>query len=149
MAMDEKKTFGDYGIKIPYRRTAGNVKTWCPHCHDQRSDKNDKSLSVNLDTGVWNCHYCGWSGKLEYTDEAKREWMKDQPWYVEHTQDRGRRREYRKPSPRPDNGISEKLAKWFEGRGIGMDTVRKMKVTEGMEYMPQKRLRARSAICPR
>ena len=135
----DKKTFSDYGISIPYRRTAGNVKTYCPECRDKRTNKNDKSLSVNLDTGVWNCHYCGWSGHLEYTDEAKKEWMKDQPWYSEHKAAIAAQKpkNYRKPKPRPDNGISDKLSGWFNGRGISKETLLKMRITEGQEFIPQ------------
>lgn len=50
-----------YGIKAPYGRS-GNRKVFCPQCHDQRHDKRDKSLSINLETGEFNCHYCGFSG---------------------------------------------------------------------------------------
>lgn len=139
MGSMDKKTFSDYGISIPYRRTAGNVKTYCPECRDKRTNKNDKSLSVNLDTGVWNCHYCGWSGHLEYTDEAKKEWMKDQPWYSEHKAAIAAQKpkNYRKPQPRPDNGISDKLSGWFNGRGISKETLLKMRITEGQEFIPQ------------
>lgn len=135
----ERKTFRDYGIEIPYRRTSGNVKTFCPNCRERRTDKRDKSLSVNLDTGVWNCHYCGWSGHLEYTEEAKAEWVKDQPWYGEHLHDGARsRKEYRRPEPRPDNGYSAKLEAWLRlERGISPETARGMGVTEGPEFMPQ------------
>jgi len=41
-------------------RTSGRMKTHCPQCHDQRRDKRDRSLSVNLDTGLAYCHYCNW-----------------------------------------------------------------------------------------
>ena len=65
-----------YGIKIPYGRTSGNVKVHCPQCRDQRHDKRDKSLSVNLSTGMFKCHYCGFSGCAKEPDEQeKRRWM--------------------------------------------------------------------------
>ena len=43
-------------------RTGGHIKTFCPKCHEQRHDKRDKSLSVNLDTGQYKCHYCDFKG---------------------------------------------------------------------------------------
>ncbi|WP_455592266.1 bifunctional DNA primase/helicase [Bacteroides sp.] len=43
-------------------RTSGRIKTFCPKCHEQRHDKRDKSLSVNLDTGQYKCHYCDFKG---------------------------------------------------------------------------------------
>ena len=48
------KTYRDYGIELSTKGRHGNVKTYCPKCRDTRSDKRDKSLSVNLDEGVWN-----------------------------------------------------------------------------------------------
>lgn len=81
-----KKDYADFDITIPYGKRSGKVKTFCPRCHGQRRDKRDKSLSVDLDKEVWNCHYCGWGGSLnisEFDDspEAKQRWMEKQPWY--------------------------------------------------------------------
>ena len=57
------KTYADFGIYVNCSGS-GNVKVPCPQCLHERKNKNDKSLSVNLDKGVWNCHHCGWSGCL-------------------------------------------------------------------------------------
>lgn len=56
--------FRDYNISIPPGKTSGNIKTYCPHCRNTRHNKRDKSLSVNIAEGVWNCHHCGWTGSL-------------------------------------------------------------------------------------
>ncbi len=130
------KTYRDYGIEIPYGRTSGNIKTYCPQCHNDRSNKRDKSLSVDLTKGVWNCHYCGWSGHLEFTEDERKEWVKQQAWY-QPAQHKRERREYRKPKPRPQTAISDKALAWFAGRGISKETLEAMRVTEGMEFMPQ------------
>ena len=50
------KDFSDYGIQIPYMKQGGKIKTFCPECHDMRRDTRDKSLSVDIDKGVWKCH---------------------------------------------------------------------------------------------
>ena len=55
------KTFDDFGIQVDTSKS-GNVKALCPQCLHERKNKSDKSLSVNLDRGVWNCHHCGWKG---------------------------------------------------------------------------------------
>jgi len=130
------KSYRDYGIEIPRGRTSGNVKTLCPHCHNNRHDKRDRSLSVNLDQGVWNCHYCGWSGHLEFTDEEKREWMATQQRILQ--QSTREPKVYKKPQQHANAAMSEKALKWFEGRGISKATVEAMRITEGMEFMPQK-----------
>ena len=136
------KNYSDFGIQIPYGRTGGKVKTYCPQCHNQRRDKMDKSLSVDLDKGLWHCHYCGWSGTLtestyDPSPEGKRKWMEQQPWYRQ-TQIRQQKREYKKPQPRPAAPMSAKALAWFKGRGISEETLLAMKVTEGLEWMPQK-----------
>lgn len=136
------KDYRDFGIQIPYGRTGGKVKTFCPQCHNQRRDKRDKSLSVDLDKGLWHCHYCGWSGTLtestyDPSPEGKRKWMEQQPWYRQ-TQIRQQKREYKKPQPRPTAPMSAKALAWFKGRGISEETLLAMKVTEGLEWMPQK-----------
>ena len=135
------KDYSDFGIKIPYGKRGGKVKTFCPKCHDQRHDKRDKSLSVDLDKGLWNCHYCGWGGTLnestyDPSPEGKRRWMEQQPWY-QRTKMR-QRPTYKKPQPRPITPISDKAKAWFKGRGISEETLLALKVTEGSEWMPQK-----------
>lgn len=136
------KNYSDFGIKIPYNRSSGKIKTFCPQCHDTRHNKADKSLSVDLDKKVWNCHYCGWAGTLnesEFDDspEGKRRWMEKQPWF-KPAEIRREKPVYKKPAPRTMTGISERAQAWFTSRGISTETVRAMKITEGMEYMPQK-----------
>ena len=136
------KNYSDFGIQIPYGRTGGKVKTYCPQCHNQRRDKRDKSLSVDLDKRLWHCHYCGWSGTLtestyDPSPEGKRKWMEQQSWYRQ-TQIRQQKREYKKPQPRPTAPMSTKALAWFKGRGISEETLLAMKVTEGLEWMPQK-----------
>ena len=115
------KTYSEYGIEIPGGRSYGQIKTFCPQCHDSRHDKRDKSLSVNLDKGVWNCHYCGWKGSLHIGERAATSVHKD----------------YRRPTPRPDADLSPNIIEWFKKRGISEDTVKSLKIGEGEHYMPQ------------
>ena len=69
------------GVPSSSRTGSDNVKVFCPNCHSQRTDKHDKSLSCNLKTGEFNCHYCGYSGNAtEYSEEEKKDWMQKQPW---------------------------------------------------------------------
>lgn len=136
------KDYSDFGIQIPSGRTRGKIKVFCPQCHNTRHDKRDKSLSVDLDKGLWNCHYCGWAGTIngsEYDDspEGKKKWMEQQPWYNPHRLKK-QRPVYKKPAPRQTSTISEKAIAWFKSRGISLDTLTACKVTEGMEWMPQK-----------
>ena len=116
------ETFEEYGIRIPYRRRSGNVKCVCPNCKTSgRSHPEDRSLSVNLDQGVWHCHYCGWSGGLKGYEGRRPE----------------KRRNYAKPKPLEKHGLSQKLINYCSLRGISLDTLKAMHIAEGREFMPQ------------
>lgn len=137
-----KKDYADFDITIPYGKRSGKVKTFCPRCHGQRRDKRDKSLSVDLDKEVWNCHYCGWGGSLnisEFDDspEAKQRWMEKQPWY-KPTPMRRQKPTYKRPEPRQIHGFTDKALAWFASRGISQATLVALHVSEGEEWMPQK-----------
>ena len=131
------KNWSKYGISVPSGR-GGKIKTYCPKCHDSRHDKRDKSLSVNLDEGLFKCHYCGFSGNVCEEEEWEKE-ARRKEWFNNHPLKR-QKKEYRKPKPvaAKVHPVSEKALKWFESRGISKETVEAMKVTEGMEWMPQK-----------
>lgn len=131
------KDYNDYGIEIPSGRQTGKTKVFCPQCHSQRSDKRDKSLSVDLDKGVWHCHYCHWSGSLEHTDTEKQQWMQRQSWF-RPAPVKKQKPEYKKPTPKSHSPMSDKALNWFSGRGISSDTLTACRVTEGKEWMPQK-----------
>ena len=119
------KDYSDFGIEIPFGRKSGHIKTFCPKCRDSRSNKRDRSLSVDLDNGLWKCHYCQWSGGLP-KDRGYESSLKYQ------------RKEYVKPALKGSALLSEKALRWFAERGISMQTLTKMKITEGKEWMPQK-----------
>ena len=116
------KSYSDFGIDIPSGRNSGKIKMICPKCHEQRKNKRDKSLSVDLDKGVWHCHYCSWSGTIHVGERSH-----DAP-----------KKEYRRPTPRPITTLSRKLVDWFNSRGISESTLKKMKINEGEHFMPQK-----------
>lgn len=114
--MPQYLTFADAGIEVRQGAT-GNTKTHCPNCHSERRNKTDKSLSVNVAEGVWNCHHCGWKGHLTDPSKAK-------PAYVVPT-----------PTASP---LSPKATSWFNSRGISTETLAAFKIGESMEWMPER-----------
>lgn len=128
-----KLNWNKYGINAPYGYS-GNRKVFCPQCHEQRRDKRDKSLSINLATGEFNCHYCGFSGcaaEKEAWEKEERPWRNAAPI-------RREKPVYKKPAPRQSVPISNKALAWFKSRCISEQTLTAMKITEGLEWMPQK-----------
>lgn len=109
-------------IEIPYRRTSGQVKVVCPNCKGKRSHPNDRSLSINLDTKQYKCHYCGISGVLTGFQLK----TKSTP-----------HKTYKKPSARLKTAFSDALVKWFNDRGISVRTMEAAKIAEGKVFLPQ------------
>ena len=118
--MSEQKVFHQWsetGIDLK-GRNQGQLKTYCPKCNETRTNKRDKSLSVDIDKKVWNCHYppCSWSGGI--MDELPS------------------KTNYVRPEPR-NQQFGEKVEQWFKSRGINKHTLEYFKITESIEFMPQ------------
>lgn len=109
----------DLGIKLS--RHQGNEKTFCPQCSDSRKNKRDRCLSVNVTTGQYNCHNCGWHGNVR-NFERKRD-----------------AKVYDKPNPDYIKSISikEKTEQYFTKRGISKSTLEKFMIFNREEFMPQ------------
>ena len=111
-------SYSDYSITIPNTTGKTEVYTTCPKCSHTRKKKTDKCLSVNLQKETWFCHHCGWTGFL------KTEKMEKKTYVL--------------PVWKNNTNLSDKVVKWFASRGINQQTLNDWKITEGMEFMPQK-----------
>lgn len=100
------------GIRLK-GKTSGEIKTTCPKCSEQRKDKKDPCLSVNITEGIYNCHHCSWHGKVFQRQQ----------------------KEYIKPLPRLEK-LSPNIIQWFEKRGISNNTLLRFGITEATEWMP-------------
>lgn len=91
-------------------------KAFCPKCHPTRKDKRDRSLFVNLQTGVYRCFYhaCDFRGCVA-----------DKPQYA-------KKKDFATPPPRLQK-VSDEVVNWFESRKISNDTLLRMKITESVE----------------
>ena len=119
--------FEKYGIKVPIGRTSGNIKLVCPNCKDHRGNPKDKSLSVNVATGEFKCHHCGWKGCA--ADDDRRVIKM-----------------YTKPSVKGNGEFSAKMLAYFKMRGISDKTIKAAGITESVEYIPQAEEK-RNCIC--
>ncbi len=110
----------DLGIKLT--RHAGSEKTRCPQCSDARKNKHDKPLSVDINTGSFNCHNCGYKGNVRTIQ---------------------RRDDQKKKYEKPDQNLlksrvlGEKVAKYFKDRGVSEKTLQHFMVFGKEEFMPQ------------
>ena len=124
------RNFAKLGIDLR-GHSAGKVKTWCPWCQKkgERTHLKDKSLSVDIDSGLYYCHYCQAKGCVEEEGLDRKEKVKE------------------KRVKRPSGGnfvrpewkaefltMPEEAYEWLEGvRGISRQTLYRMKVTAQYE----------------
>lgn len=107
------KTFSDFNIDVGNKST-GKLKTKCPNCSDSRKHKSDKSLSVDIDKGLFNCHNCGWSGTTKF--QKKQDYIKPESIKV---------------------NLTDRVIEWFGNRGITQPTLSHWKIGESLEFFPQ------------
>lgn len=102
---------------LDFRQTSGNESVKCPVCKDDRKKKNVKPLSWNHQKGCGLCHHCQSSFVIEREMQMAKNYIK--PVFNNQTQ------------------LSEKVVKWFQGRSISQDTITGIKISEGLQWMPQ------------
>jgi twinkle protein len=108
---------------------SGEQVCLCPACSHTRKKKRDKCFSANVDTGVGFCHHCGVKAIRDFKENAKPE-------------------RYDLPPPDWSNytNLSDKLVKWFKGRGISSQTLIECKVTEEIYYQPAKQAECNNIV---
>lgn len=124
------ETFEAAGIELPAHARQGNVKVKCPRCTDERKNKHDKSLSVNVTDRIFVCHNCGWGGRLWIPDSLYKS-MNPNILTPERP-----RKTYRKPAPLAVPSLSDAAIKLLKGRGISTTTISRFGITEVKAWMP-------------
>ena len=112
----EIDNFNQYDLDV------GKREGVCPLCSHNRQPKNQKAKCAMYDweRGLGTCMNCNEVFQL-HTFKRKSDSLK----------------EYVKPEWKNNTELSDKAIQWFEARGISQKTLVKMKITEGVEFMPQ------------
>ncbi len=132
-----KHSFHSIGVNVN-GRTSGKVKTFCPKCHDQRKNKRDKSLWVNIDLEKGQCYHCGWKFNLNrhVPDTVGAPWVDAIP------ADRTPQRlpsHFQRPRYSPSHTLEmdESLVRWFvQTRCIPQSILKDMHIGQADEFMP-------------
>ena len=104
MEIDYKK-LKDLGIV-----NDGKKKQFCPECHANRTDKRDKSLSVDWEKCIAHCHYCGKSFFFGKTEKMA---------YTPQPKNRQEAKTHKKPGRLTnEEPLDENMCRWFSDRGI-------------------------------
>ena len=112
----EIDNFNQYDLDV------GKREGVCPLCSHNRQPKNQKAKCAmyDWDRGLGTCMNCNEVFQL-HTFKRKSDSLK----------------EYTKPEWKNNTTLSDNVIKWFESRSISQKTLVKMKITEGIEFMPQ------------
>ena len=124
MEKDEKKLI-ELGIA-----DNGKKKQFCPACHANRTNKADKSLSVDWDKCIAHCHYCGKSFFFGKTEKIGHE---PQPKVVQ-PKAKGYKKLGKLTNEEP---VDENMRKWFEQRGIPAELAEAEGIVKACRKMPQ------------
>lgn len=130
--MDGKRLYIEDFSDILSRRNSGHIKVICPLCVENRTNKRDKSLSIDCEKLVYNCHHCGAKGILVSKYEDYRRAMRGS--------NEVKKKEFIRPTKKvvvSDDGYPSSFVEYFKGRGISVETLKKCKVTKESEWMPQ------------
>lgn len=95
----------------------GDVKIWCPFCRPTARDKEGKPLSVNLTTGLFNCHDDSCQAHGIVTHEGDNETDYTTRDIVTHKVD------WAEPDMRNIKPASERVIAYMESRGISRQTM--------------------------
>ena len=110
----------------------GKKKQFCPECHANRTDKRDKSLSVDWDKCIAHCHYCGknfFFGKTEKIGYAPK---------VAYQQPKTEMKGYKKPAKLTnEEPLDENMKQWFANRGIPAEVAESEGISKVCRKMPQ------------
>ena len=105
------------GIEIKGNSPQQKVK--CPNCYKiGKENYKDTCLSVNMDLGVYNCHKCGWSGKV------KQEQL---------TMEMGVTKTYKKPEKKNLKRLTAVGKKFLNKRGITDEVIANNKIVSSSD----------------
>lgn len=108
--------FNQYDLEV------GKTQGACPLCSHTRKPEHrrQKCASYDWERGLGTCHNCNQTFQL-------------------HTYQRvgTAEKDYAIPDVEPVLVQNEKVISWFDSRGISLQTLKDLRISEGLEFMPQ------------
>jgi len=103
---------------VQFSGNGTELKAKCPICSHNRKKNKDKVLSYNKNKGTAFCHHCNAS------------FVKFKPLRLD-------KKVYKRPEWHNLTTLPDNIVKYFEGRKISQNILKKLKITVGKEWMPQ------------
>ena len=111
-------TIEEYNV---HKIKEGAKTSTCPVCSEGRKKKNDKCMSVFWDTGLGQCNHCGETTQLHTFKKKDNVKVYVKP-----------------PSKAKTSPYSDSFLKYMlDVRGLNESTLKRFKITEEKEWMPQ------------
>ena len=106
---------------LDLKKLSGKEAIRCPKCDDVRTDKRDKSLKIDHNSGIGKCFYCEvLTFRESNLDKQQTKYTYPSQEWKNHTQ------------------LSDKLVKWcWSERMISQNTLNHFGITEEKIYFPQ------------
>jgi twinkle protein len=99
----------------PKALSAKQQKVKCPKCKESgKTNLNDNCLSINMSEGLYNCHKCGWSGKVRSEQTIAQ--------MIEQT------KAYKLPEQNSLSDIKNNAIQFLKDRGITQEVIDNNKV---------------------
>lgn len=125
--MDDNKLYIEDFPNITFNGV-GQVKVKCPLCIERRSNKADRSLSINKQTLAYHCHYCEASGILHSRNDKMNDSVVQ---FFKHE-----KKEYKRPDKvvKIEDGMyAQPFIEYFNQRGISEGTMKAVGITQEKE----------------
>ena len=106
-------------IENQYGLEVGAKKSVCPLCSKDRKKSSDKCMTLDWARGTAKCHHC--ETRIQLHTYKKKSQLK----------------QFKQPVKINSTTLSDKIVNWFDSRGISQFTLKIMKVSQGIEWMPQ------------
>jgi len=125
---------------LPLKKSGANYTCTCPF-HNEKSG----SFTVNASKNIFKCFGCGESGNsIDFLIKYKKIELQEALHILaekynimgENTE-KPKKTDFKRPKTKNSSKLSEKCLKWFSERKISEKTLLDLKVTEGIEWMPQ------------
>ena len=118
MKIQAKNKGNSYDVE--FKKIQGEERIICPSCTSERKPSNQrkKDLAWSHDSKTGFCHNC-------------------QDTFFEYKEFEFKRKEYALPIWQNNTYLNDEIVKYFEKRGISQLTLKSVKISSQIEWMPQ------------